>query len=635
MNNKKLSIRVLFPLIMSISIVFCILSCMILFSHYISTYLVRKTIEETSRQKNVLAQNIENEIDSINSIMNNIYYNTIKKYDIQDKNFKTILANEITSNSEIIYGLALYDTDGKNLWHSNNLTSTSMQNESWFTQAKDNIETICYGSKKLVYPDNVKQVFQISRYVEYINHGKMKSGVLLMQYYTDSIDAILEHYKNTQTSYCYLLDNTSNFLYHPFIKEISSGLYKENTTKIALNSTNYSIKKLHGTKWLIERQQIGYTGWNIVLVSSLFNIHTENMGIYYVIWLLLLIVGIILVFTDILLFHDFTNPVYQLLDTMQEFGKGNYEVKAAENGIGELKTLSAHFNIMAEKLQNQMDEIRRNEREKRKMEKKLLQSQINPHFLYNTLDSIIWMIQSGEYKGAEQMVSSLAKFFRISLSQGKDIIPLEKELEHATSYLAILFIAFFSSQCMMTRTNTESKKTVAVILPYTYNKENSRILDAIRDYAHNNSIILDVWHEKSLSSNELSSIIANEEQNHAIGILLIYPENYLTQQEKHYDYNNVLAITATMQTAFSHYAAFENSPSSSYLLPVSAQVIKKIQYGKTDCIYIKNTYELGYESIQMLDTYSRNKYMKDISIPCHKVDKAAIESGELDALLTN
>lgn len=126
MNNKKLSIRVLFPLIMSISIVFCILSCMILFSHYISTYLVRKTIEETSRQKNVLAQNIENEIDSINSIMNNIYYNTIKKYDIQDKNFKTILANEITSNSETIYGLALYDTDGKNLWHSNNLTSTSI-----------------------------------------------------------------------------------------------------------------------------------------------------------------------------------------------------------------------------------------------------------------------------------------------------------------------------------------------------------------------------------------------------------------------------------------------------------------------------------------------------------------------------
>ena len=207
--------------------------------------------------------------------------------------------------------------------------------------------------------------------------------------------------------------------------------------------------------------------------------------------------------------------------------------------------------------------------------------------------------------------------------------------KYALLIILILFIAFFSSQCMMTRTNTESKKTVAVILPYTYNKEHSRILDAIRDYAYNNSIILDVWHEKSLSSNKLASIVSAEEQNHTIGILLIYPENYLQEKEQHYDYANMLAITDTMQSSFSHHASFETSPSPSYPLPVSARVIKKVHEGKTDCIYIKNTYKLGYESIQMLDTYSRNKHMKDISIPCQKVNKAAIESGELDALLTN
>ena len=210
-----------------------------------------------------------------------------------------------------------------------------------------------------------------------------------------------------------------------------------------------------------------------------------------------------------------------------------------------------------------------------------------------------------------------------------------KKKKYALLIILILFIAFFSSQCMMTRTNTESKKTVAVILPATYNKENSRILDAIRDYAYSNSLILDMWHEQALSPGKLASIVAEEEQNHAIGILLIYPENYLTKKEKHYDYDNVLAITDTMQSAFSYHASFENSPSPSYLLPVSAQVIKKVQDGKTDCIYIKNTYKLGYESIQMLDTYSRNKHMKNVSIPCQKVDKAAIESGELDALLTN
>lgn len=210
-----------------------------------------------------------------------------------------------------------------------------------------------------------------------------------------------------------------------------------------------------------------------------------------------------------------------------------------------------------------------------------------------------------------------------------------KKKKYALLIILILFIAFFSSQCMMTRTNTESKKTVAVILPAIYNKENSRILDAIRDYAYSNSLILDMWHEQQLSPGELASIVAEEEQNHAIGVLLIYPENYLTKKEKHYDYDNVLTITDTMQYAFSYHASFENSPSPSYLLPVSAQVIKKVQDGKTDCIYIKNTYKLGYESIQMLDTYSRNKHMKNISIPCQKVDKAAIESGELDALLTN
>lgn len=442
MNNKKLSIRILFPLIMSVSIAFCIISCMILFSHYLSAYLVQKTVDETSRQKNALAQNIENEIEDINATLNTIYYDNIKKYDIQNKNFNEVLSNITDSSSDNINGIALYDINGNNLWHSSDISNTPVDQECWFTQAKDNIETIYYGPKKLVYPDKARHAFQISRYVEYIDHGKMKPGVLLMQYYTDSIDAILEHYKNIQTSYCYLLDEHASFLYHPFIQKISSGLYKEKTISTALNSTNYQIHKFSGTKWLIERQQIGYTGWNIVLVNSLFNIHTENMSIYYVIWIILLMVGILLVFMDILLFHDFTSPVYQLLNTMQEFGKGNYTIKAEENGIGELKTLSAHFNIMAEKLHNQMDEIRKNEREKRKMEKKLLQSQINPHFLYNTLDSIIWMIQSGEYEGAEQMVSLLAKFFRISLSQGKDIISLEKELEHATSYLAIQNIRF-------------------------------------------------------------------------------------------------------------------------------------------------------------------------------------------------
>ncbi len=234
------------------------------------------------------------------------------------------------------------------------------------------------------------------------------------------------------TNYCII--HLKNRSFRTFIKE--------KTIKEALASKNYKIDRADAERWMLMRQQIGYTGWNVVLVSSMSSLDLENRNLYSVAWFTLLLVGVILIFLDILLFRSFTDPVYRLLRTMQEFGKGNYDIKAKEEGIGELKNLSAHFNIMADKLQEQMEEIRKERTRASADGEEVAQSQINPHFLYNTLDSIIWMIRSEEYEGAGKMVSLLAKFFRISLSQGKDMIPLEKELEHASSYLAIQNIRF-------------------------------------------------------------------------------------------------------------------------------------------------------------------------------------------------
>ena len=442
MGSKKISIRILFPLIMSISIAFCTISCMVMFSKYLSTYFIEEAVEEIGKQKDSLAQGIEREIEEISDFTNRIYYQTIKKYDFRDDGFSDSMNDLLRGVTERVYGIALYDTQGKCIWHSDKVSGKLANDEEWFVQAKNNIETVYFGTKELIYTDVMKHTFDVSRYVEYVDNGTMKSGVLCVQYYTDCIETILVDYKNKKTEYCYLVDEYNQLLYHPFMREIQSDLYDEKSLEYVPEGSNYLLKTYGDNKWIIEKQQIGYTGWNIVVVNSVTNIRIENQNIYYVSWLILLLVGIVLIALDILLFRYFTNPVYQLMHTMIEFGKGNYQVKAKEDGIGELKILSEHFNTMAGKLQKQMDEIRKSEREKRNMEKKLLQSQINPHFLYNTLDSVIWMIQSGEYKGAEQMVSLLAKFFRVSLSQGKDIIPLQKELEHATSYLAIQNIRF-------------------------------------------------------------------------------------------------------------------------------------------------------------------------------------------------
>ena len=442
MGNKTLSIRILFPLIMSISIVLCMISCMVMFSHFLSGYFVEEAVGEIGKQKNSLAQGIEREIEEISDFTNTIYYQNIRSCDFQSEAFSDSLHDVIEDAPDRIYGISLYDENGNCIWHSENMSDLPAMDESWFVQAKTSIEIVYFGSKELVFADTMKHAFPVSRHIEYVDQGSMKSGVLRVQYYTDPVDTILNAYRNKKTEYCYLLDEKNQLIYHPFMKAIQSDLYEEKTMEFLPECENYLVKIYEDSKWVIEKQQIGYTGWKIIVVNSLANIRAENLSIYYMAWLMLLLVGIALIVLDILLFRNITDPVYQLMRTMKEFGKGNYQVKACEDGIGELKVLSEHFNRMADRLQKQMDEIRKNEREKRKMEKKLLQSQINPHFLYNTLDSIIWMIQSGEYKGAEEMVSLLAKFFRTSLSQGKDMIPLEKELEHATSYLAIQNIRF-------------------------------------------------------------------------------------------------------------------------------------------------------------------------------------------------
>ena len=102
----------------------------------------------------------------------------------------------------------------------------------------------------------------------------------------------------------------------------------------------------------------------------------------------------------------------------------------------------------------------------------------------------------------------------------------------------MLLIAFFSSQCMMNPTNLKSKNTVVVLLSSSYNKKTSRILDALRDYACNNSITLDFWYKEQLSAKDLDSLVKKETDNRVIGILLIYPEEYMTEPNKHYDYRN-------------------------------------------------------------------------------------------------
>ena len=136
--------------------------------------------------------------------------------------------------------------------------------------------------------------------------------------------------------------------------------------------------------------------------------------------------------------RSITQPIYALRERAQSIGRG--DIAAREPVVAEdetLQALSSSLEHMAQHLQQQM-ELNRQEQDKlRAMELALLQSQINPHFLYNTLDTIIWLVETGKNEQAVEMVTSLSNFFRSSLSQGRDIITLGEEEIHVRSYLEI------------------------------------------------------------------------------------------------------------------------------------------------------------------------------------------------------
>lgn len=132
-----------------------------------------------------------------------------------------------------------------------------------------------------------------------------------------------------------------------------------------------------------------------------------------------------------------TEPIRNLCEVTKVAGSGNFGVRVREESGDELVQLSVSFNQMVEQIGNLVEGIRVEQMNLKATELKLLQAQINPHFLYNTLDAIIWLAESGEKEQVVYMVSALSDFFRTTLSKGRDFVSVGDEEVHIKSYLKI------------------------------------------------------------------------------------------------------------------------------------------------------------------------------------------------------
>lgn len=238
-----------------------------------------------------------------------------------------------------------------------------------------------------------------------------------------------------QHGYCFILDTGGNIVYHPQQQLIYSGLKEEKTQELqtfadgSYISSNviYTISTLENCSWRI----VG-----VSFVDELITSKVENLVRICVILLLLVLVTALMV--GVLFSHVFSKPATRLVRAMGEFEKDaeNFSFLPVE-GTQEITSLSSSFGHLVVQIQELLDKVRKEEISLRKTELNALQAQINPHFLYNTLDSIAWMCEEERTKEAVEMVNALARLFRISISRGHELIPLEKELQHAESYLKI------------------------------------------------------------------------------------------------------------------------------------------------------------------------------------------------------
>lgn len=153
--------------------------------------------------------------------------------------------------------------------------------------------------------------------------------------------------------------------------------------------------------------------------------------------IVLCIVVIGALFFSVVISNSISKPIKQLSEITNQVAKGDLQVRSdIENGV-EVKALSDSLNIMIEKTSNLIDRVKIEQTNLRKTELILLQEQINPHFLYNTLDTITWLAESKKYQEVVDMVGSLSKYFRTSLSKGSTLITLKEEEQHVRSYLEI------------------------------------------------------------------------------------------------------------------------------------------------------------------------------------------------------
>lgn len=417
-----------------------------------STSSRQETIHNTQRLMEQTGESLEDYLVSMRQISDTAYYYLIKENDFSG------YAGDIQSRMNLLYeanrdslqSIAVYNSYGRLLaaeplaTQKENLNVTE---QNWFVQAMEEVENMHFSMPHIqnLFDDNTFRyywVISLSRAIEITNGGKSELGVLLVDMDYSVISRMLDQINTSENGqYYYLCDSSGAIIYHPRRIQISDKISSENSTMAASYKDGIYDEVFEGERRKVVINTISYTGWKLVGVIPYSAFTYGMVDMRYFIILLVLLMAMMLAVVNRIASQGISRPVLRLNESVREYEAGE-KPEIYIGGPQEIRHLGHSIQKSYEQIEDLMRKIVLEQNERRKSELDALQSQINPHFLYNTLESITWMVEGEKNDEAVFMISQLARLFRISLSKGRTIIRIRDEVQHARSYMNIQKIRY-------------------------------------------------------------------------------------------------------------------------------------------------------------------------------------------------
>lgn len=412
----------------------------------------QEIIQSTQKLLEQTGENLEDYLVGMRRISDAVYYNVIKENDFSAEE------NEIQQGMNLLYEankdnlrtIAIYNNYGS-LMAAEPVASQkedpNVTRQDWYQQAMEEVENMHFSMPHIqnLFDDGTFRyywVISLSRVVELTVNGVPQTGVLLVDMDYSSISRMMNQINTLNNGqYYYLCDSNGQIIYHTKQIQISDGLYQENSREAASYKDGVYDEIFEGEHRKVIVNTISYTGWKLVCVipystftHGMFNIR------YFVVMLMLLMVMMLMAINRVVSVR-ISSPIMKLNESVVEYEAGETP-EIYIGGSQEIRHLGRSIQRSYEQIDSLMKKIVLEQNERRKSELDALQSQINPHFLYNALDSITWMIEGERNDEAVFMISELAKLFRISLSKGRTVINVRDELQHSKSYMNIQKIRY-------------------------------------------------------------------------------------------------------------------------------------------------------------------------------------------------